>query len=149
MKKVLILFFLFSINCINAQYGYGGYGNGMDRRNTGMSQSNQAIPDDKPEEIPVEKTVATIMERMKIAVKLDELQVIAISNILKESIREHGILLKQKYSEEEQIKNFEALSEVTDRKIIAFLNKDQKENYLIFKETKNNKTPKSKKNKNK
>jgi hypothetical protein len=149
MKKVLILFFLFSINCINAQFGYGGYGNGMDRRTTGMSQSNQAIPDDKPEEIPVEKTVATIMERMKIAVKLDELQVIAISNILKESIREHGILLKQKYSEEEQIKNFEALSEVTDRKIIAFLNKDQKENYLIFKETKNNKTPKSKKNKNK
>jgi hypothetical protein len=137
MKKVLILFFLFSINFTNAQFGYGGYGNGMDRRTTGMSQSNQAIPDDKPEEVPVEKTVATIMERMKIAVKLDELQVIAISNILKESIREHGILLKQKYSEEEQIKNFEALSEVTDRKIIAFLNKDQKENYLIFKENKN------------
>ncbi len=132
---------------IYAQFGNSGFGNGMDRRNNGMNQINQGIPEDKPEEIPVEKTVAEIIERMKPAINLDELQVIAISNVLKESIREQGILLKQNFSQEDQIKNFQALSEVTDRKIVAFLNKDQKANYFIFKETKNSKTPNSKKKK--
>jgi hypothetical protein len=137
MRKTLTLLFLLSITTINAQFGNSGFGNGMDRRNNSMNQINQGIPEDKPEEIPVEKTVADIIGKMKPAVNLDELQVIAISNVLKESIREQGILLKQNFSQEDQIKNFTALSEVTDRKIMAFLNKEQKEKYLLFKETKN------------
>ncbi len=151
MKKdlniIVCLFVLFSINSMNAQFGNSGFGNGMDRRNNGMNQINQGIPEDKPEEIPIEKTVADIIERLKPAINLDELQVIAISNVLKESIREQGILLKQNFSQEDQIKNFQALSEVTDRKIVAFLNKDQKANYFIFKETKNVQKSKSKKKK--
>lgn len=150
MRKTLAILFLFSMTTIYAQFGNSGYGNGMDRRNNGMNQMNQmnqGIPEEKPEEIPVEKTVADIMERMKPAINLDELQVIAISNVLKESIREQGILLKQTFSQEEQIKNFEALSEVTDRKIVAFLNKEQKANYFVFKETKNIQKSKSKKKK--
>lgn len=147
MKKILNLTFLLSLMIVQAQFGNTGFGNGMDRRNNGMNQINQGIPEDKPEEVPIEKTVGDIMERMKEEVNLDELQVIAISNILKESIREHGILLKQNFSEEDQIKNFTALSEVTDRKIVAFLNKEQKEKYFIFKENKNVKKPKSKKKK--
>ncbi len=71
---------------------------------------------------------------MKIALKLDELQTIAIANILTESIKEQGVLMKQNYSQEDQEKNFKALSEITDRKINQFLNPDQKEKYLIFKE---------------
>jgi hypothetical protein len=138
MRKTITLLFLFSMTTINAQFGNSGFGNGMDRRNNSMNQINQGIPEEKPEEIPVEKTVADIIELMKPAVNLDELQVIAISNVLKESIREQGILLKQNFSQEDQIKNFTALSEVTDRKIMAFLNKEQKEKYLLFKETKNN-----------
>lgn len=147
MKNTLAILFLFSITTINAQFGNSGFGNGIDRRNNSINQVNQGIPEDKPEEIPIEKTVADIIDRMKPAINLDELQVIAISNVLKESIREQGILLKQNFSQEDQIKNFSALSEVTDRKIVAFLNKEQKEKYFIFKETKNVKIPKSKKKK--
>jgi hypothetical protein len=147
MRKTLAILFLFSMTTIYAQFGNSGYGNGMDRRNNGMNQMNQGIPEEKPEEIPVEKTVAEIIERMKPIINLDELQVIAISNVLKESIREQGILLKQNFSQEEQIKNFEALSEVTDRKIVSFLNKEQKANYFVFKETKNIQKSKSKKKK--
>ncbi len=144
---LLIICVLFSINSVFAQFGNNGFGNGMNRQNNGMNQMNQGIPDEKPEEVPVEKTVAEIMERMKPEFNLDELQVIAISNVLKESIMEQRRLLKQKFSEEDQIKNFEALSEITDRKIVAFLNKDQKASYFIFKETKNSNKPKSKKKK--
>ncbi len=134
---------LLSINSISAQYGTNR--SGLGRGNSSMDQMNQGMPEDKPEEIPVEKTIADIMDGLKPAVNLDELQVIAISNVLKESIREQGILLKQNFSEEDRNKNFTALSEVTDRKIMAFLNKDQKEKYLLFKETKN--IPKKRKSK--
>ncbi|MFM9824548.1 hypothetical protein [Flavobacterium sp.] len=131
---VAFSFVLFSINSLHAQFGNNGFGNGMNRQNNGMNQMSQPTPDDKPEEVPVEKTVGIIMERMKTEVNLDELQVIAISIVLKESIIEQGKLLKQKFSQEDQIKNFEALSETTDRKIGEFLNKDQKEKYILFKE---------------
>ena len=147
LKITLCSLFLFSIDTMNAQFGNSGFGNGNNRSNNGLNQINQDIPEDKPEEIPIEKRVSDIMERMKPDVNLDELQVIAISNVLKESIREQGILLKQKFSEEDEIKNFKALSEVTDRKIVAFLNKEQKEKYFVFKETKNTKKPNSKKKK--
>jgi hypothetical protein len=45
---------------------------------------------------------------------LDELQVIAISNILTESIKSQGMLIKAEVSQEE--KNITILSETTDRK---------------------------------
>lgn len=147
-KLALTLFILFSINTVCAQYGNNGYGNGYGRANNGMNQMDQGSSEEKPIEIPVEKTVAAIMERMTPEINLDELQVIAISNVLKESIRTQRILLKQKFSEEDQQKNFEALSETTDRKILEFLNKDQKEKYLVFKEeSKNPSKPKSKRKK--
>lgn len=141
-------FLLLSINTIYAQYGGGGYGNGgygnggygnggygggMNRggMNRGMSQDTHP---EKPKEIPVEVTVGKIVEKMTPVLKLDELQVIAISNVLKESIDTQGRILKQETSQDEQIKNFKILSETTDRKIMDFLNADQKPKYLAFKE---------------
>ena len=146
------LLLLFSIQTISAQYVNNGYGNGggygggdSGYGGNRMSQLNQESQE-KPKEIPVEVTVAKIMEGMKPALNLDELQVIAISNVLTESIREQGILLKQNYSKEDQIKNFQALSETTDRKITDFLSKEQKEKFIIYKEDrKNPKKDKSKK----
>ncbi len=123
-----------SVGTISAQYGNNGYGNGYGR-NGGIGQLNQESPS-KPKEIPVEVTVAKIIEEMKPAVNLDELQIIAVSNVLTESIRAQGIILKQITNQEDQIKEFQALSEVTDRKIKGFLNKDQIEKYSIFKENK-------------
>lgn len=143
MKPIQILlvsaFLLLSANTISAQYGNGygngyggnGYGNGgrMSQMNSGMSQERE-----KPKEIPVEVTVGKIIERLKIAVNLDELQVIAISNILTESIRSQGIIIKQENSQADKIKDMKALSEITDSKVMVLLNKDQKEKYLAFAE---------------
>ena len=138
------IFVLFSINIVSAQYGNNGYGgrgngyggsNGMNQMGSSMSQQSQP---EKPKEIPAEVTVAKVMEEMKPALNLDELQVIAISNVLTESIRTQGVLLKQEYSNEDQMKNFQALSETTDRKINQFLNQEQKEKYLVFKEDRKN-----------
>ena len=133
-----LLFILFSISTVSAQYGNGGYGgNGYGSGSGRMSQMggmNQQSQPDKPKEIPVEVTVGKIVDRMKPEINLDELQVIAISNVLTESIRSQGILMKQVTNQEDQIKDFKALSEVTDRKIMDFLNEDQKPKYLAFKE---------------
>lgn len=158
MKKtktfLVFTFFLFSITSVFAQYGnsygngYGngnGYGSGYGRQRLDSEMGNTAP--EKPKEIPVEETVGKIMERMKVAVNLDALQEIAISNVLTESIREQGVLLKQNYSQDEQLKNFKVLAETTDRKINQFLNPDQKEKYIAFKEDANK--PKKDKDKKK
>lgn len=149
------LFMLFSISTISAQYGNNGYGNNGYGGNgygsgSGMNQMggmNQRSQPEKPKEIPAEVTVAKVMEEMKPAVELDELQVIAISNVLIESINTQGRILKQDSTQDEQIKDFQALSENTDRKIMNFLNKDQKDKYLAFKEDRKN--PKKSKSKEK
>ncbi|TDD77500.1 hypothetical protein [Flavobacterium caseinilyticum] len=143
---LIFAFVLLSTNTISAQYGNGGYGNGYGsnrRMNSGMDQSRAQ---DKPKEIPVEVTVRKIIERVKPELNLDALQEIAISNILVESIKTQGILVKAEVSQEDKIKNIQALSEVTDRKIMELLNKDQKEKYTAMnEEAKNPKKSNSKK----
>lgn len=149
------LFMLLSITTIYAQYGNNGYGNNGYGGNGygsggGMNQMggmNQRSQPEKPKEIPAEVTVAKVMEDMKPAVELDELQVIAISNVLIESLNTQGRILKQDSTQDEQMKDFQALSENTDRQIMNFLNKDQKEKYLAFKEERKN--PKKSKSKEK
>ena len=148
-------FLLLSFNTISAQYGGGGYGGGSygggmngggmngggmnGGRNGGMSRGmNQDNHQEKPKEIPIEVTVAKIMEKITPVLKLDELQAIAVSNVLTESIRSQGILLKQDTSQDDKIKDIQALSETTDRKINEFLNDDQKAKYIAFKEDSKN-----------
>ncbi len=148
-KLFVIAFLLLSINNLTAQYnnGYGGnqYGNngygsnGYGRMNSGMGQEPS-----KPKEIPVEVTVGKIIEKLKTEIDLDELQVIAISNILTESIRSQGIIIKQESSQADKIKNIKALSDITDAKVMVLLNKDQKEKYIaLTEELKNPKKSKS------
>lgn len=138
LRSLLVLLFtLFSISTISAQFGNGyGGGNGLNggNRMSQMGGMNQQSQPEKPKEIPVEVTVGKIIDMMKPEINLDELQVIAISNVLAESIRTQGILMKQVTNQEDQIKDFKALSEVTDRKIMDFLNVEQKPKYLAFKE---------------
>lgn len=149
------LLILLSITTISAQYGNSGYGGGGYGGNgygsgggmNQMSGMNQRSEPEKPKEIPAEVTVAKVMEDMKPAVELDELQVIAISNVLIESINTQGRILKQDSTQDEQMKDFQALAENTDRQIMNFLNKDQKEKYLAFKEERKN--PKKSKSKEK
>jgi hypothetical protein len=143
-KLFVITFLLLSINSLSAQYnnGYGGNGYGRSNQmNSGMGQEPS-----KPKEIPVEVTVGKIMEKLKTEINLDELQVIAISNILTESIRSQGIIIKQESSQADKINNIKALSEITDSKVMVLLNKDQKEKYIALTEQmKNPKKSKSEK----
>ncbi len=154
-------FILLSITSVSAQYGRNGYGGGGYGGNGyggngygggGMNQMgstmNQSQPE-KPKEIPADVTAAKIVEDMKPALNLDELQAIAITNVLIESLNTQGRILKQGTTQDEQIKDFQALSESTDRKINQFLSKEQKEKYLVFKEERKNQKKSKEKSKSK
>ncbi|TDP02369.1 hypothetical protein [Flavobacterium sp. 245] len=169
MKPTNIFFLLiFTICCSNsasAQYGggYGGYNNGyggggygrsggmgMDRS---MMSGPQSSPS-KPKEIPAEETAAKIVEQLKPELKLDDLQAIAITNVLADSMKEQGVLLKnESSSQDEKIEQIKALRESTNKKINAFLNPDQVEKYAAFmanfKEIKKEKSKKKKDSKDK
>lgn len=148
-KTIFLFFLLLTLTHANAQYGYNnGYGNGSGNGAYGSGRINRTnqIQDtqEKPEEIPVDVTVAEIMKIMKPELKLDDLQEIAIKNVLKESIRSQGIIQKDETTGQEQkLKEIEALSENTARKINEFLNPDQKTMYKDW----INKKPSSKKRK--
>lgn len=157
---LLLAFTLLSFNSVSAQYGNGynnGYGNGYGGRGGGMGMDRsmmggqqQGTPS-KPKEVPAEETAAKIVESMRPEVKLDDLQAIAITNVLADSLREQGILLKNESSSQEQkIEQIKALRESTDKKIGAFLNPDQVDKYKTFMESfKEVKKGKSKKKKDK
>ncbi len=148
-----IIFMILSITTISAQYGNNGYGgngyggNGYGNRG-GMSQmGSQNSQPEKPKEIPAEVIVAKYMEEMKPALGLDELQTIAISNVLVESVNAQGRINKLNLPQEDLINEYKLLTESTDRKVNNFLNKDQKDKYLAFKDEK--KQPKKSKSKEK
>jgi hypothetical protein len=139
----VFIFMVLTTTTVSAQYGNNGYGGGnggYGSRNSSMSQMNQNQDQDKPKEIPVEITVSKIMEKLKPELNLDALQEIAVANAYKESIRKQGILFKSEDSQENKIKEFQALSETLDRKVNEFLNEDQKAKYKALKE--DNKKPK-------
>jgi len=155
----LLAFALLSFNSVSAQYGNGynnGYGNGYGGRGGGMGmdrsmmQGPQSSPS-KPKEVPAEETAAKIVEQMKPEVNLDELQAIAITNVLADSMREQGVLLKNESSSQEQkSEQINALREATNKKINSFLSPAQIEKYKTFIENfKEIKKTKSKKKKDK
>ncbi|OXA85352.1 hypothetical protein [Flavobacterium hercynium] len=161
---ILLVFGLLCYTSVSAQYGNGynngygggsGYGNGrgmggmgtagMDRS---LMQAQQTNPK-KQKETPAEEIAAQLVEQMKPEVKLDELQAIAITNVLADSMKEQGVLLKnESSSQEKKIEQINALREVTNKKITAFLNPDQVEKYTNFMDNlKDDKKSKSKKKK--
>lgn len=144
---ILIIALFFSGTSIFAQYGgyggYGGYGSRMGAMG-GMGGMNQHP--DKPKEIPVEVTVSKIMEQLKPELQLDALQEIAVANILTESIKSQGAIMKQEISQDDKIKEIQTLSELTDSKIKQLLTQTQKEKYKAMQEdAKNPKKSKKKK----
>jgi hypothetical protein len=85
MKKIYVAaitaILLLTFNGVNAQFEMESYGNGYGNgRMNQMSQMNQNHS--KPKEILIEVTVAKIMENIKIELELDQLQEIAISNVV-------------------------------------------------------------------
>lgn len=147
----VLAFITISFNTVFAQYGYGnGYGNGYGGYGMGrnsMSQMNQT--DMKPKEIPVEVTVAKIMEKLKPQLNLDELQTIAIGNVYTDIIKSQTAIMKdEKLSQQEKSNEIKALFEINERKVNEYLSEEQRQKYKALKEEGgNNKKEKKKKSK--
>lgn len=154
IKIIISLILLFSIQSIVAQYGQGGYGQGgygqggmgMGQGGMGMGQGGmgggmggnpnmQNQQRSKPKEPAIEETVKKVVDRLNEQLKLDELQVIAISNIITENIKkQNAIIKKEEGSNEEKANELKAVSEKMDLDIMILLSKDQKAKYKLLAE---------------
>jgi len=144
MKSIKIigsLILLFSMQSIVAQYGQGGYGQGgygqggMGQSGYGGNPNMQNQQRSQPKEPAIEETVKKVMDRINEQLKLDELQVIAVSNIITECIKkQNAILKKEDGGNEEKANELKAISEKMDLDILILLNKDQKAKYKLMSE---------------
>jgi len=87
-----------------------------------------------PEEIEKARVeyVDKYLVKLKDAVNLDELQVIAIKNELISNSKNIDIVMKKEDVQEEKSKEVKALMDKTEVVINSYLNKEQKEKYQIF-----------------
>ena len=132
LKIIASLILLFSIQSLSAQYGQGGYGQGgfggnpMNNQNQQMGNQNRTQTVKEP---PIEETVKKVVDRIKIQLTLDELQVIAIGNIITESMKKQNAVLKKEDSNENKTSELKAIAEKTDLDILILLDKTQKAKY--------------------
>ena len=137
LKTVASLIILFSIQTLSAQYGQNGYGQGgygqggfggnpMNNQNQQMGSPSRS---QAPKEPPIEETVKKVIDRIKIQLTLDELQVIAIGNIITESMKKQNAVLKKEDSNDDKTSELKAIAEKTDLDILILLDKNQKAKY--------------------
>ena len=138
LKTVASLIILFSIQTLSAQYGQNGYGQGgygqggfggnpMNNQNQQMGSPSRS---QAPKEPPIEETVKKVIDRIKVQLTLDELQVIAIGNIITESMKkQNAVLKKEDDSNESKTRELKAIAEKTDLDILILLDKNQKAKY--------------------
>lgn len=136
MKKIsiLVLFFI-SLTATNsfAQYGnrngYGGAGNGF-----GNSMGGQQMNSKSEADIQKERTeyLNKSIEKLKADLKLDDLQYIVIKREIETSSSAIYKVSKNEISEEDKVKEIEAISERTNRNIMGFLNVEQKKKYQSY-----------------
>lgn len=93
------------------------------------------------EEINKERNeyVDKYMAKLKTELNLDELQLIAIKNEIISNSKNIDIVMKKEDLGEEKEKEVKALMDKTEVIINSYLNKEQKEKYLLFKAKKNEK----------
>lgn len=80
-----------------------------------------------------EKNLKESLANLKEELQLDELQFIAISQIVNDGIRTEGVIMKKEENNEDKSKAIKAHRETTDAKIKALLNKEQIEKYDALK----------------
>ena len=127
LKIITSLLLLFSMQTLLAQYGQGGFG--------GNQMGNQMGAQSRPETVkerPIEETVKKIVDKLKIQLTLDELQVIAISNLITENMRKQNAVMKKEASNDDRTSELKAISEKTDLDIMILLNKSQKATYKLL-----------------
>lgn len=145
IKIICSLLLLFSIQSMVAQYGQGGYGQrgygqggyGQGGMGSGMggNPNMQNQQRSQPKEPAIEETVKKVVKRLNDQLNFDELQVIAVSNIVTESLKkQNAILKKEEGGNEEKVSELKAISEKMDLDILILLNKDQKVKYKLMSE---------------
>lgn len=144
ITAIISIFILLQINTTSAQIGgygrggYGGMGGGMNRNsvmNASAGSSRHAEETKENEEENTKKVVA----KLKTTLHLDELQVIAIQNIITDTKKSQGLIMKKETDDALKVKDLEVLSETQDRKILEMLYKDQKVQYLEMAEERKSK----------
>lgn len=119
---------------------FGGFSQnyyGMNRdlidNSTPKKQSTEEINKERNE------YVDKYMAKLKTALNLDELQQIAIKNEIISNSKNIDIVMKKEDLGEDKEKEVKALMDKTEVIINSYLNKEQKEKYLLFKANKNDK----------
>lgn len=129
MKILRIFIFSLLLTSLGA-FAQGGsyYGVNRDLRD------NRTPKPPTPEEIEKNRNdnVEKYMVKLKAALNLDELQSIAIKNEIMANSKNVDIVMK-KEEDVDKATEVKAIMEKTDIVINSYLNKEQKEKYLIFK----------------
>lgn len=135
---LLILLFFAIHNCF-AQFGGmngGMYGGGMNRMQNQQSiqNTNNYGRDKSAEEIDKEREegIKKSIEKITIDLKLDDLQVIVIRKEIEASSKSIFAVSKSEISNEEKLKEIDAINEKTDRTINTFLNAEQRIKYKKY-----------------
>ena len=116
-------------------YGQGGYGQGGMGGGMGGNPNMQNQQRTQPKEPAIEETVKKVLDRLNTQLKFDELQVIAVSNIITDCIKkQNAILKKEDGDKDEKTNELKAISEKMDLDIMILLNKDQKAKYKLLSE---------------
>ena len=135
MKSFKIFIFSLLFTTIGSFAQGGGYGTNRDLRD------NRAPKPPTPEEIDKNRNdyVDKYMVKLKAALTLDELQMIAIKNELITNAKNIDIVMKKEDSQEDKAKEVKAIMDKTEVVVNSYLNKDQKEKYLLFRANLNKK----------
>jgi len=140
-KIIGSLIIILSVQSLVAQYGQGAYGQrgygqgGYGQGGYGGNPNMQNQQRTQPKEPAIEETVKKVFNIHDEQLKLDELQVIDVSNIITERLKkQNAILKKEEGGNEEKANELKAISEKMDLDILILLDKDQKAKYKLLSE---------------
>jgi hypothetical protein len=140
----LVSLIFFGVLTCSAQYGnmYGGgmnggmYGGGMNRMQNQQSiqNTNNYGRNKSPEDLEKERedNINKSIEKVSKDLNLDDLQVIVIRKEIESSSKSIFAVTKSEISNEDKLKEIDAINEKTDRIINTYLNPDQKIKYKKY-----------------
>jgi hypothetical protein len=141
LKSIFVVFLaVFGFNTVSAQYGNYGNGGmnsgGMNRMQNqqSMQNTNNFGRNKSPEDVEKERTenLNKSIEKITKDLELDDLQVIVIRKEIEEGSKKIVAVTKTESSQEDKIKEIEAINEKTDRTINTYLSADQKIKYKKY-----------------
>ena len=142
IKTITISFILLAFHIASAQYGnsgmYGGsgMGGGMNRMGNqqSMQNTNNYGRNKSPEDVEKERAenLNKSIEKLSKDLELDDLQIIVIKKEIEDGSKKVVAVTKSESSQEDKIKEIEAINEKMDRTINTYLSTDQKVKYKKY-----------------